>query len=276
MPRGPPGRRSTASTSRRVLPRVGGLVSGDRRAYAYLPASVARFPKPRGVRRADGGGRLHERALRAAHRRHRARAPRGEAAMTRLARRCRRRPPGWMRPQREALLEAWLRALADTGGPGEADARVAASGAGRAGRRACASGRWRGCCVGGEPGGGRARGAASLQWTGARDPRARSLLPGGVLHERPRPAGSRRRRSRRRRAGHPPPGGAAPGQRGGDHRRLLEAQEQAAHAAEKARELERANEALRKSEAGASTAPSRSRSISSVAHRIASVLDPDG
>jgi demethylmenaquinone methyltransferase/2-methoxy-6-polyprenyl-1,4-benzoquinol methylase len=30
----------------RVLPRVGGLVSGDRSAYSYLPASVASFPKP--------------------------------------------------------------------------------------------------------------------------------------------------------------------------------------------------------------------------------------
>jgi len=32
--------------SRHLLPRVGGLVSGDRSAYAYLPASVARFPTP--------------------------------------------------------------------------------------------------------------------------------------------------------------------------------------------------------------------------------------
>jgi len=31
---------------RHVLPRVGGLVSGDGTAYAYLPASVARFPEP--------------------------------------------------------------------------------------------------------------------------------------------------------------------------------------------------------------------------------------
>lgn len=30
----------------RLLPRIGGLVSGDRGAYAYLPASVARFPAP--------------------------------------------------------------------------------------------------------------------------------------------------------------------------------------------------------------------------------------
>ncbi|HKC12672.1 MAG TPA: ubiquinone/menaquinone biosynthesis methyltransferase [Vicinamibacteria bacterium] len=31
----------------RILPRIGGLVSGDRSAYSYLPASVARFPGPR-------------------------------------------------------------------------------------------------------------------------------------------------------------------------------------------------------------------------------------
>jgi demethylmenaquinone methyltransferase/2-methoxy-6-polyprenyl-1,4-benzoquinol methylase len=32
----------------RILPLVGGLVSGDRSAYSYLPASVARFPTPEG------------------------------------------------------------------------------------------------------------------------------------------------------------------------------------------------------------------------------------
>jgi len=31
---------------RRVLPRLGGIVSGEASAYAYLPASVARFPTP--------------------------------------------------------------------------------------------------------------------------------------------------------------------------------------------------------------------------------------
>ncbi len=30
----------------RVLPRLGGLLSGDPAAYSYLPASVARFPRP--------------------------------------------------------------------------------------------------------------------------------------------------------------------------------------------------------------------------------------
>jgi demethylmenaquinone methyltransferase/2-methoxy-6-polyprenyl-1,4-benzoquinol methylase len=32
----------------RILPRIGGLVSGDFGAYTYLPASVARFPSPEG------------------------------------------------------------------------------------------------------------------------------------------------------------------------------------------------------------------------------------
>jgi demethylmenaquinone methyltransferase/2-methoxy-6-polyprenyl-1,4-benzoquinol methylase len=30
----------------RLLPLIGGLISGDREAYAYLPASVSRFPDP--------------------------------------------------------------------------------------------------------------------------------------------------------------------------------------------------------------------------------------
>ena len=29
-----------------VLPAIGGMVSGDRGAYTYLPASVLRFPEP--------------------------------------------------------------------------------------------------------------------------------------------------------------------------------------------------------------------------------------
>jgi demethylmenaquinone methyltransferase/2-methoxy-6-polyprenyl-1,4-benzoquinol methylase len=31
---------------RRILPRLGGVISGDGSAYAYLPNSVARFPSP--------------------------------------------------------------------------------------------------------------------------------------------------------------------------------------------------------------------------------------
>lgn len=41
---------------RQVLPRVGGWISGDREAYAYLPASVAEFPEP------EAFGLLMERA----------------------------------------------------------------------------------------------------------------------------------------------------------------------------------------------------------------------
>jgi demethylmenaquinone methyltransferase/2-methoxy-6-polyprenyl-1,4-benzoquinol methylase len=32
-----------------ILPRIGAAISGDRSAYAYLPASVARFPDPEGL-----------------------------------------------------------------------------------------------------------------------------------------------------------------------------------------------------------------------------------
>ena len=50
---------------RHVLPRVGGLVSGDGSAYAYLPASVARFPEPEAfaalMRQAGFGDVRHER-----------------------------------------------------------------------------------------------------------------------------------------------------------------------------------------------------------------------
>jgi demethylmenaquinone methyltransferase/2-methoxy-6-polyprenyl-1,4-benzoquinol methylase len=44
---------------RSVLPRLGGLVSGDGSAYAYLPASVERFPSPR-----DFGALMEEAGLR--------------------------------------------------------------------------------------------------------------------------------------------------------------------------------------------------------------------
>jgi len=58
-------------------------------------------------------------------------------------------------------------------------------------------------------------------------------------------------------------------------RRLQETQEQAAQAAEKARELARANEALRRSEAQSQHRAEQIALLSSVAHRIASILDPE-
>jgi demethylmenaquinone methyltransferase / 2-methoxy-6-polyprenyl-1,4-benzoquinol methylase len=35
---------------RNVLPRIGGAISGDKQAYAYLPGSVAKFPSATGLR----------------------------------------------------------------------------------------------------------------------------------------------------------------------------------------------------------------------------------
>jgi len=46
---------------RQILPRLGGIVSGSRQAYTYLPASVARFPKPTelaGMMKAGGFGEV--------------------------------------------------------------------------------------------------------------------------------------------------------------------------------------------------------------------------
>lgn len=45
-PRNPLFRALYEGYSRHVLPRIGGLVSRDRRAYEYLPASVGAFPPP--------------------------------------------------------------------------------------------------------------------------------------------------------------------------------------------------------------------------------------
>jgi len=58
-------------------------------------------------------------------------------------------------------------------------------------------------------------------------------------------------------------------------RRLQETEEQAAQSAEKARELARANEALRRSEAQSQHRAEQIALLSSVAHRIASILDPE-
>jgi demethylmenaquinone methyltransferase / 2-methoxy-6-polyprenyl-1,4-benzoquinol methylase len=46
-PRGPFFRRLFGFYFRRVLPAIGAIISGNARAYRYLPESVARFPNPR-------------------------------------------------------------------------------------------------------------------------------------------------------------------------------------------------------------------------------------
>ena len=50
----------------RILPLIGGLVSGDKAAYRYLPASVERFPRPDrfcGIMRDCGFSEVSARAL---------------------------------------------------------------------------------------------------------------------------------------------------------------------------------------------------------------------
>ena len=58
-------------------------------------------------------------------------------------------------------------------------------------------------------------------------------------------------------------------------RRLVEAQEQGARAAERAREVQRANEALRRAEGQSRHRASQIALVSSVAHRIAAVREPE-
>lgn len=58
-------------------------------------------------------------------------------------------------------------------------------------------------------------------------------------------------------------------------RRLAEAQDQAAQAAEKARELARLNDALRKAEAQGQHRAEQIDLLASVSHRIAAILDPE-
>ena len=58
-------------------------------------------------------------------------------------------------------------------------------------------------------------------------------------------------------------------------RRLVEAQEQGARAAERAREVQRANEALRRAEAESRHRAEQIGLLSSVAHRIAAIREPE-
>jgi putative methionine-R-sulfoxide reductase with GAF domain len=58
-------------------------------------------------------------------------------------------------------------------------------------------------------------------------------------------------------------------------RRLVEAQEQGARAAERAREVQRANEALRRAEGESRHRASQIGMVSSVAHRIAAIREPE-
>ena len=75
--------RSTRSGSTSLVPAAGRVLPGGA-AYTYLPASVRRFPDPRGARRAHGRGGLRRDPLAAVRGRHR-RAAHGVGAMSALA-----------------------------------------------------------------------------------------------------------------------------------------------------------------------------------------------
>ena len=176
--------------------------------------------------------------------------------------------------QRAAILEAWLRALADTAAPGVGDLRescereidflLARLRIGEAeelleeeSREAAR----------------RARTGSSLQWRAQAlsglDRCCLSALAGGDNGADQEAAvavaelGARRLCALLRASEEE------------NHRRLLDSQEQAAQAADKARELERTNEALRKSERQSQHRAEQIALLSSVAHRIASILDAE-
>jgi len=181
-----------------------------------------------------------------------------------------------LQSQRTAILEAWLRALAEAAAPGlddlrescerELDALLARLLRGEAEELLDEEAR---------EGARRAREGSSLQWRAQALSRLDrcclgALADGGDPADHDREAvvalaelGARRLEALLRASEEE------------NHRRLLETQDQAAQAAEKARELERANEALRKSERQSQHRAEQIALLSSVAHRIASILDAE-
>jgi putative methionine-R-sulfoxide reductase with GAF domain len=191
-----------------------------------------------------------------------------EAALQRAA--------GWIRPEREAVLAAWVRAVADARGIGEAEARVSCAGALDALVERLAAGDVEGLLAAeASHAEGRVRRAASLLDTALEIRVLNRCLAGvllrncsdqetlaetlGALDE----LGERRLEALLR------------AQEQESARLLVEAQEHGARAAEHAREVERANEALRRAEADARRRASQIALISTVANRIAAVREPD-
>lgn len=179
-----------------------------------------------------------------------------------------------LKPSRDGILEAWLRSLGDVAVPGRGDLRescareldelLARLGRGEAEELLEEEAR---------EGAARAHAGASLQWRAQALSRldrcclAALVSAGGdaggeVVLGLAELAGRRLEALLR-----------ASEDEG--HRRLLDTQEQAEQAAEKARELERANEALRRSERQSQHRAEQIALLSSVAHRIASILDPE-
>jgi putative methionine-R-sulfoxide reductase with GAF domain len=187
-----------------------------------------------------------------------------------------RRAAEWIRPQRDAVLADWVRAVADVRGIAEADARggcersldalletlgagdvegLLAAEAARAQREARRGGSLLGAaleirvldrCLAG----------VLLRVCPDKDTLAYTLV---ALDE----LGDRRLEA------------LLAAQEDESARRLVEAQEQGARAAERAREVQRANEALRRAEAESRHRASQLGLVSSVAHRLAAIREPE-
>jgi GAF domain-containing protein len=195
--------------------------------------------------------------------------------VTRLAQAL-QRAASWVRPERDAVLADWVRAVADVRGVAEAEAREGCARSldallarladgdvdgllGEQAQRAQAAAR-RGQSLLGEALEIRVldRCVASvlLRVCPDRDTLAETLVSLDELGDRRLEA-------------------LLAAQEDESARRLVEAQEQAARAAERARDVQRANEALRRSEAESRHRASQIALVSSVARRIAAVRDPD-
>jgi GAF domain-containing protein len=185
--------------------------------------------------------------------------------VTRLAQAL-QRAASWVRPERDAVLADWVRAVADVRGVAEAEAREGCARSldallarladgdvdgllGEQAQRAQAAAR-RGQSLD------RCVASVLLRVCPDRDTLAETLVSLDELGDRRLEA-------------------LLAAQEDESARRLVEAQEQAARAAERARDVQRANEALRRSEAESRHRASQIALVSSVARRIAAVRDPD-
>ena len=250
-------------------------MSGDASAYAYLPASVAKFPAPEGFASLMREAGFVDVRLAAAHRRDRVPPPGGEAAMSRLGPAL-QRAAEWLRPSRDAVLADWVRAVADVRGIAEADARegcareldalldrlsagdvegVVAAEAQRAEREVR-----RGASLLGIALDLRVLDRCLASVLASACPDRESLAETLVALDE---LGDRRLEA------------LLAAQEDESARRLVEAQEQGARAAERAREVQRANEALRRAEAESRHRAEQIGLLSSVAHRIAAIREPE-
>jgi putative methionine-R-sulfoxide reductase with GAF domain len=178
-----------------------------------------------------------------------------------------------LEPSRDAILEAWLRALGDVPVPGRGDLRESCAreldellsrlGHGEAEELLEEEAR---------EGAARAHAGSSLQWRAQALSRLDRCLLAALVSAGD--AGREAVLSLAELAGRRLEALLRASEDEG-HRRLLDTQEQAEHAAQKARELERANEALRRSERQSQHRSEQIALLSSVAHRIASILDPE-